>query len=235
MRPLSAIKNLLVPKGRAPRCILAGAFKGLKLALDLSFQTQVYLGLAERETHRWIKRLSRGVASAVDIGAAEGEYALYFLAYTTAKRIYGFEPSEQSTAIFLSNLKLNGFAEDRRLSVSSLFVGDKNSPTMRTLDSLLSEIEPPLLVKIDVDGAEMDVLRGAQRMLADFPVRWIIETHTSELERECNQVLTNNGFKTRIVPNSWWRTIVPEQRFAAHFAEGHNRWLVAARSSDVNL
>jgi Methyltransferase FkbM domain len=168
MRPLSAIKNLLVSKGRAPRRILSGAFKGLKLDLDLAFQTQVYLGLAERETHRWIERLSEGVASAVDIGAAEGEYALYFLARTNAKKIYGFEPSEQSTAVFLSNLRLNGFERDTRLSLSSLFVGDKDSLTMRTLDSLLSEIKPPLLVKVDVDGAEMDVLRGASRLLAEI-------------------------------------------------------------------
>src|SRR5262245_5267272 len=116
MRYLSAIKNLLVPKGRAPRRIFSGAFKGLTLDLDLSCQTQVYLGLAERETHPWIKRLSRGIASAVDIGAADGEYALYFLARTNAKRIYSFEPSAQSTAILLTNLRLNGFEGDSKLT-----------------------------------------------------------------------------------------------------------------------
>lgn len=235
MRPLSAIKNLLVPKGRAPRRILSGAFKGLTLDLDLSYQTQVYLGLYERETHPWIKRLSQGIASAVDIGAAEGEYALYFLARTNAKRVYSFDPSPQSTAVFLSNLRLNGFEGDTRLTISPQFVGDQDSPTQCTLDSVLAEIEPPLLVKMDVDGFEMVVLRGASRMLADYPVRWIIETHTSELERQCVKLLADNGFKTRIIPNAWWRSVVPEQRFAAHFVEGHNRWLVADRASDVDL
>jgi hypothetical protein len=75
---------------------------------------------------------------------------------------------------------------------------------------------------MDVDGAEWDIISSAAsiNMLPD--VRWLIETHSRELEGKCATHLSDLGFKIKIVKNAWWRCIVPEQRPGAH-----NRWLVA--------
>ena len=41
------------------------------------------------------------------------------------------------------------------------------------------------LVKADVEGAEVDVLRGASRLLASPNVSWLLETHSLEHEQAC--------------------------------------------------
>src|ERR1019366_10213370 len=48
---LSKIKSCFVPAGKKPRTIKTGPFKGIRLNLDLQYQTQMWLGLQERELH----------------------------------------------------------------------------------------------------------------------------------------------------------------------------------------
>jgi FkbM family methyltransferase len=68
--------------------------------------------------------------------------------------------------------------------------------TMETLDHLLESrpIPPPNLIKIDVEGAEAMVLRGAQRLLAQNRPRLFIEIHSHALGRECAELLTRCGY-----------------------------------------
>jgi len=235
MRVVSAIKNLVVPKGRAPRRIMAGAFSGLTMNLDLAIQTQIYAGTFEREVQGWLRHFSAGAGTAIDVGVAEGEYSLFFLRKTEVRRVLGFEPMEGSRALVAGNLRLNGLEHDARLRLSPQLVGATISPDMTTLDAAMGDAPLPAVVKVDVDGSEMDVLRGAAGLISRPAVRWIIETHTPELERDCVAHLEAAGYRTRIVPNAWWRVILPEMRGAAHRPENHNRWLVAARPGDLAI
>lgn len=222
-RPLSALKQRVVPSGSAPHTIRAGLFRGIQMNLDLRSQSQIYLGLFEQETHIWLKRLSAGIATAIDIGAAAGEYTLYFLTKTPARRVLAFEPDSAHHAELRTNLRLNGLDHDPRVALLAACVG--SSPGAMPLDDFLPLSAPPCLVKMDVDGAELDILRSANSLLGQPDVRWLIETHSAELERECMALLHATGYKTVVVPNAWWRMIVPEQR-----PLDHNRWLVAMRS-----
>jgi len=235
MRVISAIKNLVVPKGRQPRRILTGAFSDLTMSLDLATQTQLYAGTFEREVQGWLRRFSTGADTAIDVGMAEGEYGLFFLRKTGVRRVLGFEPLDACRAALENNLQLNGLAGDARLRLSPALVGERPAPGMETLDMLLLEVGRTTVVKVDVDGAEMEVLRGAAELIARPAVRWIIETHTPDLERACVAHLEAAGYAVRIVPNAWWRIILPEMRGAAHRPEKHNRWLVAARPGDLAL
>lgn len=81
------------------------------------------------------------------------------------------------TAAAWSSRSLASFAIAARGRASNHLVGAGNSqtggergriivPTV-TLDDLLDHFGPPTLVKIDVEGAEIDVLAGASRLLAD--------------------------------------------------------------------
>lgn len=66
------------------------------------------------------------------------------------------------------------------------------SPTI-TLDLLLDHFGPPTLIKIDVEGAEADVLRGASRLLKHKPVIYLeVSDHT---KHECRTVLENAGYR----------------------------------------
>jgi hypothetical protein len=65
-------------------------------------------------------------------------------------------------------------------------------------------------------------LRGTVGINKMPGVRWIIETHSLDLENGCIELLRSAGFQTRVIPNGWWRVFIPELRPIAH-----NRWLAA--------
>jgi hypothetical protein len=219
---LSFVKRKFVSSERVPRTIVSGPFRGIRMNLDLSYQTQIYLGLFERETHPWLKRLSKEITTGIDIGAADGEYTLFLLKNTRALKIYTFEPNPIMASRLDSNLRLNHEAGLKRLQISQKFVGRSSSGDIVCLDSLAEDIRCPCLIKIDVDGAEAEILAGASAIKARPDIRWLIETHSETLERTCIKSLQSAGFKTEIIRNAWWRAILPEQRPIPH-----NRWLVA--------
>jgi len=227
VRLASNLKNLIVSPGRKPRRILAGPFRGIVMDLSLESQTQVYLGLFERETHSWLNRLSKGISTAIDIGVEEGEHTIYFLTKTKATKVFAFEPNASCLPFLQENLELNKLAQSDRLEISTKFVGVSDTEQEIRLDSLVESIHTPCFVKMDVDGAEEHILRGAKLFNSLPDVRWLIETHSKELEVACEGMLRTAGFQTRIIPNAWWRLIVPELR-----PGGHNRWLAAWNSGE---
>jgi len=222
------LKRWILPRGRAPRAIHGGVLDGLTMDLDLEHQSQRWLGLQERELYGWLRRLSADVQTAVDVGANDGMYTLYFLARTPAAKVVAVEPDAGSRDLLHRNLALNGFADDSRLQVVQKFVGDSCDRECVTLDSLLPSLRLPCLVKVDIDGGELGLLRGAKDLLGAGDVRWIIEVHSSKLESDCLQIVQEAGYRTTVVPNAWWRILLPELRPGEL-----NRWFVAVRSTQV--
>src|SRR5262249_6878424 len=91
-----------------------------------------------------------------------------------------------------------------------------------TVDALAADLPRPVVLKIDVDGGEMDVLGGAEKLLKAKAALLVIETHSRELEEACLKLLKQLHYDCRIVRNAWYRWLVPETRDVPH-----NRWLVA--------
>lgn len=225
MNPLRVVKNALVPSGSRPRTILAGPFRGIRMDLDLRTESQILVGLFERELHPWLTRLAKGIRSAVDIGAAHGEYTLYALRNTSAEQVVSFEPDPRLLKQFHRNLELNGLDRDPRLQLHTKFLSDKEGPDSMDASILAGTLLSPCLIKMDIDGGEAIVLRAASKRLLLAPgMRWIVETHSKELEAECIAIFQSLGYSTTIVPNARWRALIPEQRFREH-----NRWLIATR------
>lgn len=224
LRMITALKNIVLPSGPAARSIRGGLLKGTKMVIDFSSQTQAYLGLQERELDPWFKTLSKTINTAVDVGAADGFYTLYFLCKTNAKKIFAFEPSLHATHPLRTNIELNSSYPIDRVVVSDRFVSDKDSATELRLDSLLPEIVSPCIVKVDTEGAEKRILTGARALLKQPGIHWIVETHSSALEKECKALFEEQGYKTTIVSRAAWRFLLPELRPA-----DHNRWLIATR------
>ena len=101
-------------------------------------------------------------------------------------------------------------------------MGRSSSENVSCLDSLSEDIRSPCFIKMDVDGYEEEILAGAKGINALPSVRWLIETHSVELEEVCEEGVRSAGFETKVVKNAWWRLFIPEMRPIAH-----NRWLVA--------
>jgi hypothetical protein len=221
---LKNLKSWLLPSGRSPRRVRAGLLRGLPMQLDLAHHCQRWLGLQERELYSWMRKLGRDIKTAIDVGANDGMYTLFFLACTPARKVYSFEPSPDCRQELEENLDLNKLTEDPRLEIVPRSVGASNAEGWTTLDSLLADIEPPCLIKVDIDGGELDLLKGASACLGLQGVRWIVEVHSKSLEQDCLRVLTDAGYHVKIVHNAWWRRVVPESR-----PVGLNHWLVADR------
>jgi hypothetical protein len=223
----SKLKSWLFPSGRSPRRIRFGLLGGLTMQLDLAHDSQRWLGLHERELVHWVRRLARGINTAIDVGANDGVYTLYFLARTSAHKIYSFEPVPNCVRELEENLALNNLAGHQRLEIAARKVGASIAEDETTLDSLVSTIVAPCLIKVDIDGGEHDLLKGAPGFLNLPGIRWIIEVHSKALEQDCLQVLKGIGYHVEIVHNAWWRHFIPELRPGEL-----NHWLVAYRDEE---
>lgn len=218
----SRLKSLLLPSGVRPFTVISGAYRGLRMEMDLQGSFQLWAGFYERETYRWVRQFAADCCSGVDVGAAQGEFTLFLLKSSRASRIVAFDPDTEHEARFTRNLEMNGFSEGDRLARFRQFVGTGADGSVR-LDSLEGLFCSPVFLRVDVDGFEMDVLQGAIGMLQKMKVRLLLETHSEILEDNCNQFLKNLGYQTRIVNNAWWRIIIKDRRPIEL-----NRWLVAS-------
>ena len=70
-----------------------------------------------------------------------------------------------------------------------------------TLDTMLRDhrIEPAQLVKIDVEGAELLVLRGGVEFIAKYRPTFFSEAHSHELARGCVEFLKPLGYSVTVL------------------------------------
>ncbi len=125
---------------------------------------------------------------AIDVGAHVGNHVLYF-AHVLGLRTVAFEPNPASYAHLVDNVRNNGLeaacsirnaavgaapgqvrtvaASDSNSGMARVEADPGGSVAMVTLDDEVLA-EPRIdLIKIDVEGWELDVLRGAEQVLAE--------------------------------------------------------------------
>jgi hypothetical protein len=198
--------------------IRLGLFHGVKTLAVPTESVQMRLGLWERETYKYIRQAAKTARWVIDIGAGSGEHSLFFSLRTRADPILAVEPG--SPDLVRQNIELN-----HALNIEIL---DKELGTgagQVRLDSLSVPRQVVGFIKLDADGAELDILRSGEGLLREARPLLLVETHSAALERDCFDLLSDISYKITIIPNAWWRRIVPEQR-----PLDHNRWLWAKPS-----
>src|SRR6185437_12586324 len=89
--------------------------------------------------------------------------------------------------------------------------GRREVPSV-TLDGAAERLgRMPDFVKVDTEGHEGQVLRGAARILAAGTAGWLIEFHSAALRRECMSLLLAAGYE-------------PETVRHPHYAKGSRMW-----------
>jgi hypothetical protein len=115
------------------------------------------------------------------------------------------------------NIALNGAGG---ITISDRYLG--TGADQLPLDELPVPRDRPGFIKIDTDTAEVSILESGRRLLAEARPLLLVETHSAALERDCSALLAGLGYRIEIIPNAWWRAVIPELRPLAH-----NRWLWA--------
>jgi hypothetical protein len=222
VHPLGLAKRVmlpLLPHGRKLRTIPLGLFKHLRLEIDFRTQTQLFLGLYETEIASFCRDAARRCGWMIDVGAGAGELALYFMRVNGPGTVFAFEPRDDARGAFLRNIAANG-SSSSDITLSASFVGQAEG--FIPLDCVPVDRSKRGFIKIDVDGAEVDVLEGASGLLRSCALDVLVEVHSRTLEDECASLLRASGFRVDILDNAWWRLLVPERRPIEH-----NRWIVA--------
>lgn len=198
------------PLRHRPLTILSGPGRGLRINLHgsaVAFAT----GAAERPLQAALERELRPGAIFYDIGANVGFITLLGARLVgPTGRVIAFEPVPENVTAILENLALNGieWVEVHQTAVAaqsgraSLIVSDVsafsrlasvNVPTgaretievaVTSIDEFLARGEhpPPDVVKIDVEGAELEVIRGMRRTLAAHRPVVLCEIHDCNAE-----------------------------------------------------
>ena len=159
------------------------------------------MGQFEQQTVKIMEAILRPGMTMVDIGAHVGYFSLLGASLVgDAGKIYAFEPEPENFKLLSSNIDRNGYknviAEEKavcgisgeaQLFISgldngshSIYQNEKRKTTgyvpVQTvnLDDFFQNVESPHidLIKIDVEGAEIDVIRGMMGVLSrpDTPV-----------------------------------------------------------------
>ena len=204
----AAANNYQYPKNTIRTC----ERDGIRYSLDISDYMQycIYFGI-EIEPRDRLYGLVRNGTTVIDVGTNIGETLLNFAKLNRDGLNIGFEPVPYLYEIAKTNIALNRFENiqlvNKGLSSSEEIlsfqeVGENNSGgTFLTRENNLegarsvevvrlddfvrqNEIEDISLIKIDVEGFEMEVLKGASDTLRRFKPTLFVEIDDEFLARQ---------------------------------------------------
>jgi predicted RNA methylase len=205
------------------RPVRFGPGRGVRLHLSRQRDLQREFGLYEAELHSIHRKHIRQSSVIYDVGAGDGLTALTFARLASKGHVYAFEADTGVLAVLERNLEANPSLRER-VTIVPQAVG---AVGQTALDSFAERPAMPVphFVKIDVDGAELEVLEGMDQIAKQDRPTAVIEVHSSKLEDDCARWLADRSYAVTTVRNAWWRTFYPELR-----PIGHNRWLLAVGS-----
>lgn len=180
------------------------------------------LGCYEVEKQSLMASLIKPGAIVADVGAHRGYFTLVASSLTGPEgRVYAFEPVPLNIGYLRKHLEINRISN---VEVVALALSDQNGQMrfeeeetryrnrvgghlsssgaleveVRTLDGLCAEgqVGIPDVIKIDVEGAEALVLRGAEKLLRDHQLTLFIDTHSRAAHADCQHFLESMGYQT---------------------------------------
>jgi len=164
------------------------------------------MGLYERNKVKAMRSFLKPGMTFIDVGANKGDFSLLAASLVGDRgEVLTFEPEPENCKWIRRSIELNGYRNVRLYEVAlgdtqgqaQLYLGEKSgwhtllpsqpfrnvatiSILKRTLDSILEETNHRYvnLIKIDVEGAELEALRGAYHTLSNNrDIVLLIDTH----------------------------------------------------------
>lgn len=205
-----------VPRGMRLR-ILKGPLRGYKwivgAAAGEAKGLSIILNLSEQEQIKIAKEIISKNNVCFDVGANVGLYSLLFSRYS--KLVYAFEPLPRNLSFLYKTIEIN---QIRNVIIVPCAVADKNKlswfqvgknyslgrlttkgnqPVMvLSLDNFIKEsLVVPDIIKIDVEGSELSVLRGSKNLLSESKPIILLSTHGDKVKKECLDFLKQLNYK----------------------------------------
>jgi FkbM family methyltransferase len=226
----------------------AGPARGLRFEVTLPLDKGVWSGTYEIEFSQALSRCVRPGDVCYDIGGYRGYMAGVF-ALAGASRVIVFEPLPENVAALERLIELNPelpinvakLAVDESQGIIPFSV--MADPSMGKLgDSpfqkevgILRQIEVesacldylvasgrfpgPDVIKIDVEGAELGVLRGAEATLRKHHPAVLIEAHSAALSKGCESLLGDLGYSILQMERSAGDDKTPRHLICTHPAK----------------
>jgi FkbM family methyltransferase len=213
-RLLGPVLEVVLRRRAIDIVVRSGPAAGLRLPINPRCEKYYWTGMFELDVQQAIQRVLRPGDSFWDIGAHIGLMtAIAAKCVGPEGRVRAFEPMPSNRARLLRTLELNGLGQ---VAVSPAAVADRSGvATLHqhaetsmwslargtaeggitvdcvTLDELFLELraEIPVLVKIDAEGAELEILRGGQKLITQTDAAFIVELHTPDLFDQAEELL----------------------------------------------
>jgi precorrin-6B methylase 2 len=136
-------------------------------------------GFHETHTVRVVERVLKTGMTFIDVGANVGQYTLLASGLVGSRgSVHSFEPEPRAFRILEENVSLNRLTN---VSLTQCAVAAASEPAQSvprlSLDDYVRDrqIDRVDLIKIDIDGGELDVLQGARRLLSSTHPQLIVE------------------------------------------------------------
>jgi FkbM family methyltransferase len=223
---LRQLVNRFTSADPTPVVIRSGHAKDMTIVVLPKVEKFYWAGTHETSVQAAIASRLRDGSTFWDVGAHAGFFSLMAGRLVGSKgQVHAFEPVPENRerlvrSILLSrlnNVTIHSCAlsdragqivlYDAGLSVMWTSIeGASRQASIRveanTLDSVAETVRPPDLIKIDVEGGELAVLRGAPRLLAKRRPTMVIEFLLEERRREAQLVLKGYLFR-RLDDKNW--------------------------------
>jgi FkbM family methyltransferase len=207
--------------------INAGPAKGLIYPISLPLDKAIWTGAYESDLAQAVASSVTKGDVCYDIGAYRGFFSGVF-AMAGAGQVVAFEPfpanCEQLERMRAANPRLpltferaavgneqgtvefNVMPEFSMGKLASSNFQEEVSGTavlkvsLKTIDGLIlsGKYPAPQVIKIDVEGAEIDVLQGGRKTLEDEKPVLFIEAHSDALRDQCTELLESLGYGVSI-------------------------------------
>lgn len=176
---------------------------GMKVIIPGPLPIRLAVVLGNLRMQRMLDSFIQPGDTVVDVGANIGYHTLYAAQRTGPQgHVYAVEPAQDNLTVLYANLLMNRlrnvsvlpyaagssreikrfFLRGKVSAVNSFYQENFYHPVTETIDVLAAPLDDlvsgsPKLVKIDVEGGEIEVLRGMSRMLTTGTPHLIVEWH----------------------------------------------------------
>jgi Methyltransferase FkbM domain len=181
---MKALLKRLLPDRELPLPVLRGPFRGAVLQLHPHHSLRKILGVYEHEMNGWLESVLPRIDTILDVGANDGYFtfgcAAAFRRLGMSGDIFAFEPEEEAFKKLELSLPKQ-MSDQIRISLQKCYVGLETNDGLISLDDFAKQESygkkpENALIKIDVEGAELDVIAGASSWIN--PTNYfLIEVH----------------------------------------------------------